>query len=327
MEDADNLLPSKKRVARRELTQDTPLDDEEENAHEVEGGTFKRSSDEVLATRRIVKVRRQQTNSSPSSNPFAGIHLVTPTEATAEKQSADEYTATDDSKDPEEEKDKEQKQSKGETCEMQRMKTKNDYKSESEDKKNAADKDSFNKDDNDAKNTNSDDGDKQAKKVESEEPSSEVGNFKSFQQLSSNQSAFTGLAGTGSNTSLSCFGSMSKEEPALSSRTSSIIGLKNDNPLGAGLSNNANSCFGVSGASATISMSEGSGLALQEVATETGEENENVIFHANSVLFEFTDGSWKERGKGELKVNVQRGTENARLLMRARGNYPSSVAP
>ncbi|RYR40834.1 nuclear pore complex protein NUP50A-like [Arachis hypogaea] len=203
---------------------------------------------------------------------------------------------------------------------MQRMKTKNDYKRESEDKKNAADKDCFNKDDNDAKNTNSDDGDKQAKKVESEEPSSEVGNFKSFQQLSSNQSAFTGLAGTGSNTSLSCFGSMSKEEPALSSRTSSIIGLKNDNPLGAGLSNNANSCFGVSGASATISMSEGSGLALQEVATETGEENENVIFHANSVLFEFTDGSWKERGKGELKVNVQRGTENARLLMRARGN-------
>ncbi|XLS69988.1 hypothetical protein HN51_026853 [Arachis hypogaea] len=70
-----------------------------------------------------------------------------------------------------------------------------------------------------------------------------------------------------------------------------------------------------------FSSSEGSGLALQEVATETGEENENVIFHANSVLFEFTDGSWKERGKGELKVNVQRGTENARLLMRARGNY------
>ncbi|XP_020987952.1 nuclear pore complex protein NUP50A-like [Arachis duranensis] len=104
MEDADNLPPSKKRVAGREFIRDTPFDDEEEDSPEVEGGTFKRTSDEVLATRRIVKVGRRQTNSAPSSNPFAGIHLVTPTEATAEKQSADEYTATDDSKDPEEEK-------------------------------------------------------------------------------------------------------------------------------------------------------------------------------------------------------------------------------
>ncbi|XLU69507.1 hypothetical protein S245_028560 [Arachis hypogaea] len=102
--DADNLPPSKKRVAGRELIRDTPFDDEEEDSPEVEDGTFKRTSDEVLATRRTVKVGRQQTNSAPSSNPFAGIHLVTLTEATAEKQSADEYTATDDSKDPEEEK-------------------------------------------------------------------------------------------------------------------------------------------------------------------------------------------------------------------------------
>ncbi|MED6120072.1 hypothetical protein PIB30_017519 [Stylosanthes scabra] len=348
MGDAENLPPSKKRVAGRELTRDTPLDDDEEVAPEVEGGTFKRASDEVLASRRIVKVRRQQTNSAPSSNPFSGIRLVTPTETTAEKKSTEEYTATatDDSKDTKEEKDEETKQPKGENHEVedkssagesnadkeqiveeknndgkQEAKSEtNDNESESEDKKNAACKESINKadedkDGNDAKNIdkkeNSDDSNKKAEKVESEEPSSEGGNFKSFQQLSSNQNAFTGLAGTGSNTSLFSFGSMSKEGSALSSGTSSIFGL----------STNGNSGFGVSGVSPALSRSEGSGFALQEVTTETGEEDENVIFRANSALFEFADGSWKERGKGELKVNVHRGTEKARLLMRARGNY------
>ncbi|MED6134143.1 hypothetical protein PIB30_034548 [Stylosanthes scabra] len=346
MGDADNLPPSKKRVAGRELTRDTPLDDDEEDAPEVEGGTFKRASDEVLASRRIVKVRRQQSNSAPSSNPFSGIRLLTPTETTAEKKSTDENTATDDSKDTKEEKDEETKQPKGEirgtedksssgesnADKEQIVEEKNndgkqdaksetnDNRSESEDKKNAADKESVNKadedkDDNDAKNIdkkeNSDDSNKKAEKVESEEPSSEGGNFKSFQQLSSNQNAFTGLAGTGSNTSLFSFGCMSKEGSALSSGTSSIFGL----------SNNGNSGFGVSGVSPAISRSKGSGLVLQEVATETGEEDENVVFRANSALFEFADGSWKERGKGEVKVNVHCGTEKARLLMRARGNY------
>ena len=50
-------------------------------------------------------------------------------------------------------------------------------------------------------------------------------------------------------------------------------------------------------------------------------ENEEVVFNADSVLFEFADGSWKERGKGELKVNVASETKKARLLMRSKGNY------
>lgn len=104
MGDADNALPpSKKRAAGRELTRDTPVD-EEEDSPELETGTFKRASDDVLATRRIVKVRRQQTNSAPSANPFAGIRLVAPTEsgsnlaATTEVQSVGENTGVDDSK-------------------------------------------------------------------------------------------------------------------------------------------------------------------------------------------------------------------------------------
>nr|ACU21275.1 unknown [Glycine max] len=105
MGDAENALPpSKKRAAGRELTRDTPIDDEED-APELETGTFKRASQEVMGTRRIVKVRRQPTNSAPSANPFAGIRLVAPTESSAnpaetttEVKSAGENTVADESK-------------------------------------------------------------------------------------------------------------------------------------------------------------------------------------------------------------------------------------
>lgn len=81
----DSLQPSKKRAAGRELNRDRPeLDDEEEDNSEV-GGSFKKASEEVLATRRIVKVRRNQTASAPASNPFAGIRLVPPTADSAAK--------------------------------------------------------------------------------------------------------------------------------------------------------------------------------------------------------------------------------------------------
>ncbi|XP_050232328.1 uncharacterized protein LOC126681013 [Mercurialis annua] len=80
--DAENTLPpSKKRAAEREISRDNPGLDDDEGVEE-EMGTFKRASDQVLAGRRIVKVRRKQTSSTPSSNPFAGIRLVPPTEAT-----------------------------------------------------------------------------------------------------------------------------------------------------------------------------------------------------------------------------------------------------
>ncbi|KAL0380432.1 UNVERIFIED_CONTAM: Nuclear pore complex protein B [Sesamum angustifolium] len=61
---------------------------------------------------------------------------------------------------------------------------------------------------------------------------------------------------------------------------------------------------------------------MQEVAVETGEENEKAVFTSDAALFEFIDGAWKERGKGELKINVSTtGTGKSRLIMRARGNY------
>ncbi|KAJ1433917.1 Ran binding domain [Sesbania bispinosa] len=373
MGDAENALPpSKKRAAGRELTRDTPIDDEED-APELESGTFKRASDEVLATRRIVKVRRQQTNSAPSANPFAGIRLVAPTEpssnpaeASTEVKSTGENSVADDSKGndgidkgSEEAKDGETKQSEsktdevklednptankdateesnadeehtaekesaGDKSEVDKEQSKDVNKSENEDKKDAeskeiaseqADKGQTNDHDdteNNDEKENTDNGDKKDNKDESAETSAEGGHLKSFQLLSSSQNAFTGLAGTGFSTSSFSFGSVSNDG------SGSIFGTKNDKPFGLGLSNNGSSVFGASAGS----KSEGSGFAaMQEVIVETGEENEKVIFNADSILFEFVDGSWKERGKGEVKVNVTSGTEKARLLMRSRGNF------
>ncbi|KAF7814297.1 nuclear pore complex protein NUP50A-like [Senna tora] len=353
MGDAENALPpSKKRAAGRELSRDTPLDDEEDTP-ELETGTFKRASDEVLASRRIVKVRRQQTNSAPSTNPFAGIRLTAPTEsnaipgeATAKAQSAGENTDADTkgsdgiTNDSEEAKDGDNKESEsktdeasdkpaankdapeensvdkehteesvGEKTEADNEQSKDANESENQDK-DTADKTG---DDNDTINDDEKDTENEGKKDDKGE-SAEGSPLKSFQQLSSSQNAFTGLAGTGFSASSFSFGSLSKDGPASGSGSGSIFGL--------GLSNNGNAVFGATGVSAA-SKGEGSGFStMQEVVVETGEENEKVVFNAESVLFEFADGSWKERGKGEVKVNVTtKGTEKARLLMRSRGNY------
>ncbi|CAN1339678.1 Nuclear pore complex protein NUP50B [Linum perenne] len=93
MGDSENALPpSKKRAAGREISKDNPGLDDDEDLSEMEAGTFKKASDEVLATRRIVKVRRSQSTAAssvpkaPVSNPFAGIRLVSPSDPTAAPQ-------------------------------------------------------------------------------------------------------------------------------------------------------------------------------------------------------------------------------------------------
>lgn len=158
---------------------------------------------------------------------------------------------------------------------------------------------------------------------ENSEKGADAASLSSFRQLSSSQNAFTGLAGTGFSSSTFSFGSIPKDGSSLGS----LFGVKNNQPsfpsVGFGLSSNGNSSlFGTAGASIGT-KSEGSGFpSMQELPVETGEENEKVVFTADSVLFEFIDGGWKERGKGELKVNVSMaGTGKARLVMRARGNY------
>ncbi|KAF5741697.1 nuclear pore complex protein NUP50B [Tripterygium wilfordii] len=380
MGDAEKAFPlTKKRAAGRELSRDNPgLDDEDSSDQET--GTFKRATDEVIASRRIVKVRRNQTSSNPSPNPFAAIRLVPATEsgvviagATAEKVGANDKTVLKDQKDyVKEETEKTLSEDAGKDA-VKEDAGKDDVKEEAEKtlpedagkdagkesekdgeeniKKSesnsggepvteaAADKDNTEDkktetvseatkpevdegktaggDTNDKEDRN-DDGDKNV------DQGTQGAALSSFQQLSSSQNAFTGLVGTGFSTSTFSFGSNPKEGSGFSASSGSLFGQTNDQPaFSFGLSNNGNSSFFNTPGASIIHKSEGTGFpSMQEVAVETGEENERVVFSADSVLFEFTDKSWKERGKGELKVNASTtGTERARLVMRARGNY------
>lgn len=271
MGDTENTLPpSKKRAAGRELSRDNPgLDDEEDDILDQEPGTFKKASEEVLANRRIVKVRRK-TPSAPSSNPFASIQLIPPTDptpVTLTNVEETEKTASEaveiESQDNAKKETENQEDGADQQPEIQKEEAECEVKKETETESN---------------------------KVENDEKST---SFSSFQHLSSSQNAFTGLVGTGFSSSSFSFGSITKSEnPSFPS-------------------------FGSNG----IEKSEGN-KSMQEVHVETGEENERAVFTADSVLFEFLDGGWKERGKGELKVNVSRsGIGKARLVMRARGNY------
>ncbi|KAI4324728.1 hypothetical protein MLD38_030186 [Melastoma candidum] len=328
MGDAENSLPSsKKRAAGRELNRDRPELDDEEDASEQEGGTFKKASDDVLATRRIVKVRRNQAATVSAPNPFAGIHLVAP--AAPVPVEAKNEQKVGDSKEPTEDALQEKSDDAIEVGEKKINETEPVSAPSTEEKEGIVDNandnslekatvpeiedDTGNEDvvDNtedlkkpaepEAEN-NAEAGKIEDKSKDEVECNANSAPLSSFQQLSSTQNAFTGVAGTGFSTSTFSFGSV----------------LNGDQPsFGFGLSNNGSSSM------FSVSKGEGSGITpLQEVVVETGEENEAVIFNADSVLFEYLDGSWKERGKGEIRVNVSKTEgEKARILMRTRGNF------
>lgn len=74
MADEEHAPTSRKRVAGTQINKDNPEPDDE--SPEQEMGTFKKASEEVMATRKIVKVRRQQPSSAPSSNPFSTIRFT-----------------------------------------------------------------------------------------------------------------------------------------------------------------------------------------------------------------------------------------------------------
>lgn len=347
----DENQPSKKRAAGRELSRDNPgLDDEDETEEQV--GTFKKASGEVLAARRIVKVRRQQTSttpSAPSANPFAGIRLVpppAPANATAEAQTVGDKTGSEDA-DTKDDANSESELKKVESEEKSKETTtesdagkENEVPTElaplvsqpnqvSDDSTEKAAKPSDEKkaDDNAEKTTEAEsggevpgDGDKGENDNKNEnEKSDESGSggapLSSFQQLSNSQNAFTGLTGTGFSTTTFSFGSLQKDgSPSQSSLPTFSFGTSN---------NGSTPLFGtmMTGTSLGTKTEAPAFRSMQEVSTETGEENEETVFSADSSLFEFLDGGWKERGKGEVKVNVLKGeTQKARLVMRAKGN-------
>ncbi|XP_043723940.1 nuclear pore complex protein NUP50A-like isoform X2 [Telopea speciosissima] len=349
MGDSENAAPpSKKRVAGRELSRDNPGLDDEDESTEQETETFKRASDEVLANRRIVKVRRHQPPAAASSNPFAGIRLLPPTESSAkpaevipeagEQNVSEGVDKTSDvgietEKEPEitelKKEDENDKPSENKTDEPKAESDADKNKSDSVDEEHRPESGE------EKKGVDGEETKKDAKEHNGQETTAHSpagAPLSSFRQLSSSQNAFTSLIGTGFSSSSFSFGTIPKDGPVIGSGSGSgsafgpLFGLKNDKPSSYPLSsfgssnNGSPSVFSTAGPS-SIKKNEGIGPSLQEVPVETGEENEKAVFTADAVLFEYLDGGWKERGKGEVKVNVSTtGTEKARLIMRARGN-------
>ncbi|RWW86250.1 hypothetical protein BHE74_00004981 [Ensete ventricosum] len=381
MGDAEGALPaSKKRVAGRQLSKDDP--DPDEDAPEAEMGTFKKASEEVMATRRIVKVRRNQPPTTAASNPFAGIRLVTPVDSSAETTNAVDQPETGGCTKPVGEQNDTNENSlmtdagKGseisdsinkieETEESSKKldekpelssapgddKVKNDEIEEepqpvdttSKDAKGGVKTDSGGTDETngvdlketekEAKETTEEAGDKtenEEKESEKEveendkkDPAEPDAPLNSFQQLSSSQNAFSGLAGTGFSTSSFSFGSIAKEGSKFGTSFASPFAFKSESSslfsFGTGSTNNGDSSLPSSlGGTPDASKS----VKLSEVPVETGEENERAVFTADAIMYEYLDGGWKERGKGELRINISASdVEKARLVMRAKGNY------
>ena len=59
-----------------------------------------------------------------------------------------------------------------------------------------------------------------------------------------------------------------------------------------------------------------------EVETVTGEEAENNILEINCKLFTFLNGNWEERGRGQMRLNDTKISQNkqSRLVFRASGS-------
>ncbi|XP_010500844.1 PREDICTED: nuclear pore complex protein NUP50A-like [Camelina sativa] len=347
MGDSENVQqPSKKRGALKQLSRDNPGLDDEDDSAEFKTGTFKKASDEVLASRRIVRIKRKEPSATPAAapNPFAGIQLV-PTTVPASTPLVTDAPLAESKLTPAEavveDNQKEIDIEEGDEVDSKKVDVKDaagedTEKTKDEDGKSAGDKVAeadvaqtvscvTNVSNNAVEGTDQtedplekDLGGVQAEKKEKEgngieeaDKNGDNGTFSSFHQHSSNKNAFTGLASTEASGSSFSFGSVSQDG---STGTGSLFGF--------GLpSSNTSSLFGTTGSS-IIKKSEGTGFPpKQEVSTETGEENEKVAFSADSIMFEYLDGGWKERGKGELKVNVSSNGGKARLVMRAKGNY------
>ncbi|XP_074571809.1 nuclear pore complex protein NUP50B-like [Curcuma longa] len=386
MGDADNgLAPSKKRVAGRQLTKDDH--DQDDDAPDMEMGTFKKASEEVMATRRIVKVRRSQPAPAASSNPFAGIRLIASSNASTEAKNSVESSKIDNTAAQQEQDESNENsvvadvngteiavnsdnigcpEENGENLDkiseplpdtvdnkkgspaLKEVQSDGTSKAEKIDRDKKTDGESVKEDQQEenekeaveihrgdgGKVENSvEESDKEVEKNDHKDAAAPAAPLSSFQQLSSSQNAFSGLTGTGFSSTSFAFGSsvsgltgtgfstsfsvgsLSKEGFSFGSSVGATFSFKDDTKfsLGAGSSPSLGS---------TTDTSKSLKLSKQETPLETGEENEEAVFTADAIMFEYMDGGWKERGKGELKLNVSvSDTEKARLVMRAKGNF------
>ncbi|KAJ1281585.1 hypothetical protein BS78_04G317100 [Paspalum vaginatum] len=380
MADEEQAPSSRKRVAGTQINKDNPEPDDD--GPEQEMGTFKKATEEVMATRRIVKVRRQPP-SSASSNPFSAIRF-TPADSSAQASApvpepqpsdvkadegsngtgkdnlsvidknagpgevpeiqkdesarkTDSSATTEAPPQPVETSEKEEDTKDGsggdaggdevvvrEPKEGNSMSSEAEGKTkegESEEKEGAENEDKIIKDDTEKKDggeSETKDGlSGEQKDADNKGQAASATPLFSFTNLSSGQNAFTGLAGTGFSSSSFSFGSAAKD----GSSAGPLFGMKTDGSSFPSFNIGATNNGSPSTALAT-SAEAPKKFAMTEGPVETGEENEKAVFTADSALYEYLDGGWKERGKGELKLNVPvSGGERARLVMRTKGNY------
>ncbi|CAM6092706.1 unnamed protein product [Calypogeia fissa] len=377
--------PSKKRVALRQISKDDDPDSEEEEGASIPG-TFRRASDQVLAERRIVKVRRTPAAPSSAPNPFSGIRLVAPTTSVPPQVASVgppstlnpnaspfapivrdgeievpstgavvqiETTSADN---------QQQKEDvvTGDGGELQIPKT---GKVEEVETNSGASHaiaqdvvtDLATEKRPDVTDEAKPNGDEEVKARSTESSAGPSGNETSsvtFEQLSTAKNAFAGSFGTSFSSSSSAGNNSSMSQASSgfafgqpftfgsqSSGTGLTFGFGQSQALFAskpgsqgafpsvasvfGTSNGSGQpSFGSSFPSSAAAPPKPPIVSLQEIQVETGEEKEKAIFTADATLFEFLDGGWKERGKGELKLNVsEEKDKRPRLVMRAKGNY------
>ncbi|XP_047093992.1 nuclear pore complex protein NUP50B-like [Lolium rigidum] len=370
MADEEHAQSSRKRVADKQINKDHPEPDDDSGDEET--GTFKKASEEVMATRRIVKVRRQQPAPAPSTNPFSALRF-TPSDSSVQASipvsvppPSDVMTANVEDSCTSEKVDEgsngtgkdalsteDKNTGSTEVAEIQKVEAalkesdgkeedtvdgtvegkvvvgepkedngktsgiESETKDRDAEEKKAADEagveDKIVKDDAEKKDeAESGTKDRSPEQKDGDKPAP----LFSFKNLSSGQNAFTGLAGTGFSVSSFSFGSGSKE-----SSDAPLFGLKSDGSsfpsFNIGAMNNGSSAPALATAADAPKK-----FAMPEGPVETGEENEQAVFTADSAIYEYLDGGWKERGRGELKLNIPvSGGERSRLVMRAKGNY------
>lgn len=373
--------PSKKRVALRQISKDDDPESEEEDAGGA--GTFRRASDQVMAERRIVKVRRTPAAPAASApNPFSAIRLVPPPPPVPQESvgAASTFNATaslvepvvrdgvieppstgaqaETSIDNQKQKDlvtgdvagqEESESAKLEDVEYNSVASQakeNDVVADVAEKK----PDSIDEVVKSAINTNqasSRDDEVKTRITESVGPSGT--SSVTFEQLSSAKNAFAGSFGSGFSSSPSTVNSSLSHvssgfafgQPftfgAQNFATGATFGVgQSQSPFAPkagsqGLFPSISSVFGASNGNgppafgsfaSSTAAPKPSVVSLQEIQVETGEEKEKAIFTADAALFEFLDGGWKERGRGELKLNVsEEKDKRPRLVMRSKGNY------
>ncbi|KAK9838667.1 hypothetical protein WJX74_000985 [Apatococcus lobatus] len=334
----DDLEPSAKRGKRgsdRQLTKDDPSDDED--GPPVLAGTFARASEEELKGRKIIKARRSGASGTPAANPFAGVSLTsstgnpfagvsllgakpgptstaqaestpspapvadTPVVSSPAKQppandsaapSSDTAAASPDPPDATSAQPTATPAStpvKPAAPAMQSFSTfANSTASAFAVTASSASGFAF--------------GQASAPAASTLDP---AGSSLAAGASSSAPQAGTSIFGSGSSAGSFSFGTI----PAAS--TSSFPSMQSI--FGTSSTTDAPHVFGAAGTSAKPAVE------LSEADTKNGEEDESTAFHGDGKLFQFVDNSWRERGSGDMRLNVGPSGQ-ARLVMRQRGN-------